>query len=183
MAVTLDFEQALGGTVIGVDEAGRGPLAGGVFAAAVSVPLRVIRVVPHAHADMGEALVGQDPEQILLFPVEIIVFDAAGLFRDDGGDVHPQNEILRQLRDRLDVERIADDRGRSGFFRLLLRAFLRGFPCRIPLDRTAAGAEQQQNPDRFLHRCLPIYGSRSSVCASSCAVPSSRCLDFAPKNR
>ena len=32
MAVTLDHEQALGGVVLGVDEAGRGPLAGGVFA-------------------------------------------------------------------------------------------------------------------------------------------------------
>lgn len=39
MALTLEYEQALGGTVIGVDEAGRGPLAGGVFAAAVTVPL------------------------------------------------------------------------------------------------------------------------------------------------
>ena len=39
MAVTLDHEQALGGVVLGVDEAGRGPLAGGVFAAAVTVPL------------------------------------------------------------------------------------------------------------------------------------------------
>ena len=39
MAVTLDFEKSLGGVVAGVDEAGRGPLAGGVFAAAVSVPM------------------------------------------------------------------------------------------------------------------------------------------------
>ena len=37
--MTLDFERALGGTVIGIDEAGRGPLVGGVYAAAVSVPL------------------------------------------------------------------------------------------------------------------------------------------------
>lgn len=37
--MTLDFERAAGGTVIGIDEAGRGPLAGGVYAAAVSVPL------------------------------------------------------------------------------------------------------------------------------------------------
>ena len=43
MAVTLEYEQALGGTVLGVDEAGRGPLAGGVFAAAVTVPLDVAR--------------------------------------------------------------------------------------------------------------------------------------------
>ncbi len=39
MAVSLEYEQALGGLVMGIDEAGRGPLAGGVFAAAVHVPL------------------------------------------------------------------------------------------------------------------------------------------------
>lgn len=39
MAVDLALETETGGVVIGVDEAGRGPLAGGVFAAAVSVPL------------------------------------------------------------------------------------------------------------------------------------------------
>ncbi|MGN0853781.1 MAG: ribonuclease HII [Kiritimatiellia bacterium] len=39
MAVSLAHETALGGTVLGIDEAGRGPLAGGVFAAAVTVPL------------------------------------------------------------------------------------------------------------------------------------------------
>ena len=40
-AVSLDFERALppGSTVMGIDEAGRGPLAGPVFAGAVSVPL------------------------------------------------------------------------------------------------------------------------------------------------
>lgn len=37
--VTLELELAEGGTVVGIDEAGRGPLAGGVYAAAVSVPL------------------------------------------------------------------------------------------------------------------------------------------------
>ena len=39
MAVSLEYELSLGGSVIGVDEAGRGPLAGGVFAGAVYVPL------------------------------------------------------------------------------------------------------------------------------------------------
>lgn len=37
--VSLDLERAAGDAVMGVDEAGRGPLAGGVYAAAVSVPL------------------------------------------------------------------------------------------------------------------------------------------------
>ena len=45
MAVSLDHEQALGGVVLGVDEAGRGPLAGGVFAAAVTVPLALAPVL------------------------------------------------------------------------------------------------------------------------------------------
>lgn len=39
MAVTIENECALGDPVIGVDEAGRGPLAGGVYAGAVHVPL------------------------------------------------------------------------------------------------------------------------------------------------
>ena len=39
MAVSLEFEQAAGDVVMGIDEAGRGPLAGGVYAAAVTVPL------------------------------------------------------------------------------------------------------------------------------------------------
>lgn len=38
MSVSLEFESSAGGAPIGVDEAGRGPLAGGVFAAAVHVP-------------------------------------------------------------------------------------------------------------------------------------------------
>ena len=39
MAVSLEYEQMAGDAVMGIDEAGRGPLAGGVYAAAVSVPL------------------------------------------------------------------------------------------------------------------------------------------------
>ena len=39
MSVSLEIEKALGDPVAGVDEAGRGPLAGGVYAACVSVPL------------------------------------------------------------------------------------------------------------------------------------------------
>ena len=37
--ISLDYERAAGDPVMGIDEAGRGPLAGGVYAAAVSVPL------------------------------------------------------------------------------------------------------------------------------------------------
>ena len=39
MSVGLEHEESIGDAVIGVDEAGRGPLAGGVYAAAVTVPL------------------------------------------------------------------------------------------------------------------------------------------------
>ena len=37
--MTVDLETEFGDTVMGIDEAGRGPLAGSVFAAAVSVPV------------------------------------------------------------------------------------------------------------------------------------------------
>lgn len=39
MAVSLELEHQLGDSVMGIDEAGRGPLVGGVYTAAVSVPL------------------------------------------------------------------------------------------------------------------------------------------------
>ena len=39
MAVSLEIEKTVGDPLMGIDEAGRGPLAGGVYAAAVSVPL------------------------------------------------------------------------------------------------------------------------------------------------
>ena len=39
MAVTIELERELGDPVMGIDEAGRGPLVGGVYAAAVFVPL------------------------------------------------------------------------------------------------------------------------------------------------
>ena len=39
MSVALDLEKEIGDPVMGVDEAGRGPLVGGVYAVAVSVPL------------------------------------------------------------------------------------------------------------------------------------------------
>ena len=42
MALSLDNEKRLGGRVMGIDEAGRGPLAGAVYAAAVSVPLPLL---------------------------------------------------------------------------------------------------------------------------------------------
>ena len=43
MAVTLEFEHAAGDPVMGIDEAGRGPLVGGVYAGAVSVPLALAK--------------------------------------------------------------------------------------------------------------------------------------------
>ena len=39
MAVSIEHELAIGDPVVGIDEAGRGPLAGGVYAGAVHVPL------------------------------------------------------------------------------------------------------------------------------------------------
>ena len=41
MGISLELEKAVGDPAIGVDEAGRGPLAGAVYAAAVSVPVAI----------------------------------------------------------------------------------------------------------------------------------------------
>lgn len=38
MAVSIEYETRIGGTIIGIDEAGRGPLVGGVYATALTVP-------------------------------------------------------------------------------------------------------------------------------------------------
>lgn len=45
MSVALTLERAAGDPVMGIDEAGRGPLVGGVYAAAVSLPLAVAQRV------------------------------------------------------------------------------------------------------------------------------------------
>ena len=54
--ITLEHERASGEPVMGIDEAGRGPLAGGVYAAAVSVPLdRAAELLAGAWADINDS--------------------------------------------------------------------------------------------------------------------------------
>lgn len=56
MAVSLALEHALGDPVMGIDEAGRGPLAGGVYAAAVSVPLaQAVALLDGAWAEINDS--------------------------------------------------------------------------------------------------------------------------------
>lgn len=53
---TLEYERAAGDVVMGIDEAGRGPLVGGVYAAAVTVPLaRAEELLAGAWADVNDS--------------------------------------------------------------------------------------------------------------------------------
>ena len=100
-----------------------------VVAAAVAVAGAVIRIVPHAHADHVDPVRGQDRKQILFLAVEVIILHAAALLGQDARHVHPEDEILRQVLDLSDVQRIG--------------AHVRSLPLRC--GRLAvAGAKQQR---------------------------------------
>ena len=67
-------------------------------AAAVAVAVGVEGIVPHAHADVGDARVGQYLQRVGLVSGGVIVFHAAGLLGDQLGDVHtePAARVLRE---------------------------------------------------------------------------------------
>ena len=54
--ISLEIEQSVGDPVMGIDEAGRGPLVGGVYAAAVSVPLaRAAELLAGAWSEINDS--------------------------------------------------------------------------------------------------------------------------------
>ena len=90
----------------------RAPADGdGVFdvavAAAEAVSVRVKGVVPHTYTDVRDAVFRKDLKQVPLRAVEIVIAHAAGLLGDDGGDVHPEDEVLGKILHGLDIQSAA----------------------------------------------------------------------------
>ena len=64
---------------------------------AEAMPFRVIGIVPYPHPDGVDPVVRQNPEQILLLPVEVPVADAALFLGDHAGYIHAEKKVLRQV--------------------------------------------------------------------------------------
>ena len=112
-------------------------------AAAEAVSVRVKGVVPHAHADVRDAVFREDLKQVPLRAVEIVIAHAAGFLGDDGGDVHAEDEVLRQILHGLDIEFAP-----------------------VPVRSRKSRAEQEQNTQNkdqtqhLFHRCPPCFHCR-----------------------
>ena len=81
-----------------------------VVAAAVAVAVRVIGIVPDAHADVIDAVVSKYFENILRLPC--LIFEAhTGVFeRDDRGDIHTADKIRVLKRDLFHGDTVAHRR-------------------------------------------------------------------------
>ena len=65
-----------------------------IIAAAVAVPVLIVRVVPDPEADIVHSGLGEDLHHILLFARFIIIFDPALLFGQNTGQVHAPDEVV-----------------------------------------------------------------------------------------
>ena len=83
-------------------------------ASAIAVALAVKGVVPHPDADIVDAAIRQDGEQIPFLPVKIVVFHPRRFQRKHRGHVHAQDEVLRQVFHMADVQRTLLPQGGEG---------------------------------------------------------------------
>ena len=77
MGISLELEKAVGDPVIGVDEAGRGPLAGAVYAAAVSVPVAIAEVIRDLYRNENLAEQSYSERQIYEQALDRLVSEVA----------------------------------------------------------------------------------------------------------
>ena len=83
-------------------------------APAIAVALAVKGVVPHPDADVVDAVIRQDGEQIPFLSVKIVIFHPRRFQRKHGGNIHAQDEVLRQVFHMADVQRALLPQGGQG---------------------------------------------------------------------
>ena len=130
-----------------------------VVAAAVAVALRVVRMVPYAHADMRDAVFRQRFEHVLLLAGKVIILYAALLLGNDRGRIHAHDEIVGQVLDLPDIQRAALDL--SGRIHIPGRFLGRFVFARTPEQHRR---RQQQDHPPLLH-CFSSFTARSSFSA------------------
>ena len=98
------YEQTLAGGRSAFSDFNRGRKV--VVAAAEAMAFIIIRIYPDADADPADAVLFQQFKQVTLRACAVAVADAGFFERGHAGDVHAENEVLRQLLHGFHVQRV-----------------------------------------------------------------------------